>query len=63
MLGKNWKKPLEESYKHLTVSKEFERLREASRRRLQIRIIGLPQASVFHWPALYFPRADDGKNN
>ncbi len=35
MPGKNWKKPLEESYKHLTVSKEFERLREASRQRLQ----------------------------
>jgi len=27
MPGKNWKKPLEERYKHLVVSKEFERLR------------------------------------
>ena len=28
MPGKNWKKPLEERYKTLTVSKEFERLRQ-----------------------------------
>ncbi|MCI8772288.1 MAG: IS1182 family transposase [Lachnospiraceae bacterium] len=35
MPGKNWKKPLEERYKHLTVSKEFERLRAASQERIQ----------------------------
>ena len=28
MPGKNWKKPVEQRYKHLTVSKEFERLRK-----------------------------------
>ena len=35
MPGKNWKKPLEQRYKNLTVSKEFERLRAKSQERVQ----------------------------
>lgn len=35
MPGKNWKKPLEQRYKNLTVSKEFERLRAKSQERIQ----------------------------
>lgn len=35
MPGKNWKEPLEQRYKNLTVSKEFERLRVESQARIQ----------------------------
>lgn len=35
MPGKNWKKPLEKRYKHLVVSKEFERLRAKEYERLR----------------------------
>lgn len=35
MPGKNWKKPVEERYKHLVVSKEFERLRAGEYERIQ----------------------------
>lgn len=34
MPGKNWKKPVEQRYKHLVVSKEFERLRTAAYERM-----------------------------
>lgn len=35
MPGKNWKKPVEERYKHLVVSKDFERLRSGEYERIR----------------------------